>query len=354
MIKLVILQTCAPDYRKKFFDQISLTLGAGFSLLAGDAYFEPSVKTNYSGTCLTAVDNHFLLNRKVLIQTGMWGQVFTAKNMVIEMNPRIITNWMILILRRLLGKQTILWGHAWPRGGESSRSDVVRHFMRLLANQIIVYTFQQAVELKNKMPNKVIKAAPNAVMFSDEMVIGSMSLEDTNDFIYVGRLTPSKNVRFLVDSFIEHLSKFDEKSKLILVGDGEEMQGIRDVVRNNALEQRIILKGHISDFKVLTKLYATSVCSLSPGYIGLSVTQSFGMGVPMLISRNENHSPEIEAVQEGVNGEFFESLDSKSLIDGMLSFMARKRFWLSQKESIVLSCRENYSIENMAKTFTTL
>tara|TARA_R110002050_G_C8963043_1_gene514763 strand:- start:7006 stop:8073 length:1068 start_codon:yes stop_codon:yes gene_type:complete len=354
MSKLVILQTCAPDYRKKFFDQITSTLGEDFILMAGKNYFEPTVKTNYAGSSLKMVNNHFLLNRKILIQTGIWTQVFEATVMVMEMNPRIITNWIILLIRRLLRKQTVLWGHAWPRGGETSKSDWVRNVMRLFANQIIVYTNRQAEELKQKMPNKVIKAAPNAVMFSSEMLAVSTLPNEVNDFIYVGRLTPSKNVRFLVDSFIEHQSKFNEKSRLLLVGDGEEMSGIKKIINQHFMRDRVIVFGHISDFEILSKLYSTCICSLSPGYIGLSVTQSFGMGVPMLISRNENHSPEIEAVKEGVNGEFFESGNSNNLINGMLSFLERKKYWLSQKKSIAQSCRENYSIENMASVFIKL
>ncbi len=351
MTDLVILQTCAPDYRKKVYDQIYDNLGRRFILLAGNQYFETSVKTNYSSSCLQTVKNHFVFGRRVLFQTGMWNKVISSKVVVLEMNPRIISNWMILIVRRVLGKRTVLWGHAWPRRGAGSKSDKLRHIMRVLANEIIVYTYSQAKDLRVKMPSKPIKVAPNAVMFQSEMNGARAFNEKRNDFIYVGRLTPLKKARFLVDSFIKYHSKFNEECRLLVVGDGEELKGIKEVIANASMEKRIITYGHISNHAQLVDLYAKSICSLSPGYVGLSVTQSLGMGVPMLISKEENHSPEIEAVQVGFNGQFFETDDSLSLINEMLDFYKKQEFWDSKCEQIVNDCKDKYSVENMAETF---
>ncbi len=351
MKKLVILQTAAPDYRKKFFQTIKDHLKDSFILFSGNEYFEKSVKTDNSIIYLQSINNHFFLGRRFLYQTGMWQKSLASKVLVLEMNPRIISNWLLLIIRIFLMKKTILWGHAWPRKGKNSNSDKLRQIMRLLASEIIVYTKTQAKELKKKMPNKIIKSAPNAVFYKSEMVFDKIPLEDINDIIYVGRLTKSKKVFLLVQVFTEIINELPLKTNLIIVGEGEEKLKITNFISARGLEGRIKILGHLGDYDKLKKLYSKCLFSVSPGYVGLSITQSFGFGVPMLISRDENHSPEIEASIEGENSVLFQADNFKNEI---LLFLKSKNYWFHKKKSISVSCKENYSVEEMSKCFIQL
>ena len=354
MNKLIILQTVAPDYRKKFFQCIKGSLNNNFTLYAGKEYFENSVKTDESITFLKNVKNHYFFYRKFLFQTGMWQDCLKSNTLVMEMNPRIISNWILLITRLILRRKNVLWGHAWPRNGRNSNSDKLRNIMRLLADEIIVYTKTQAKELKEKMPNKTINAAPNAVFYKSEMVISDVPYEDINNIIYVGRLTEAKKALFLVDAFIKIIDDLPNKVRLIIVGEGEEKSKIINLVARKKLENRVQVMGHIGDYDTLQNLYSKSLLSISPGYVGLSITQSFGFGVPMLISKNEKHSPEIEAVIKGENACFFETDDIESFKNKLLSFFEQKKYWINKRTSISEYCKENYSTEKMAESFINL
>ena len=351
---MLILQTAAPDYRKKFFDYLNEHID-GFQLFAGQNYFEQSVKTDNSITYKQPVKNVYLLKRRFLFQTGMWEAAMRANVVVLEMNPRIISNWLILIFRGVRGKKTILWGHAWPRKGKDSKSDLVRNFMRKLASSIIVYTKTQKKELKRKMPKKHILAAPNALYNKNEMVVNTgLSKSKITNFIYVGRLTEAKKVFFLTTSFTSLLPRIPEEVNLIIVGEGEEKNKIKKFVKTHELEHRIKLLGHISGYATIKELYDISVASISPGYVGLSITQSLSFGIPMLISTNENHSPEIESANENKNTVFFETDIEDSLEQKILEVYSNKEKWISSRENICSFCKENYSIESMAKTFISL
>jgi glycosyltransferase involved in cell wall biosynthesis len=349
MSKLLILQTTVPDYRKKFFNFLKENID-NFQLFAGEAYFQPSIKTDNSIIFREPAKNIYLFNRKILFQTGMWKPVLKANFVVLELNPRIISNWVILILRNVLGKKTILWGHAWPRNGKKNKSDIIRNLMRKMADKIIVYTNTQAKELSRKMPNKIILSAPNSLFFSNEMKT-SVDKNLIKNIIYVGRLNKDKKPFFLVKAFYKNLNQFPTDVNLIIVGDGPEKNKIESFISSNNLNCRIILKGHISSYDVLKKIYDRSLLSVSPGYIGLSITQSLGFGVPMLVSKNENHSPELEAVIENENSLFFKTDNIDNLSDQLLSFFKNKKYWIAQREKINSYCKENYSIESMAKTF---
>ncbi|MEN8124598.1 MAG: glycosyltransferase [Bacteroidota bacterium] len=354
MKKLLILQTVSPDYRKKVFQYIKNNLGNSFNLYSGYEYFENSVKTDRSIPFLKPVNNHFLLNRKFLFQTGMWKEAFNNEVLVLEMNPRILSNWILLFLRNFSSKKTILWGHAWPRNGKDSRSDKVRNLMRSLASEIIVYTKTQAKELQEKMPEKIIRSAPNSVFNRIEMQASQRTEKDINDIIYVGRLTKAKKPIFLVKAFIKVIEKLPQETKLIIVGEGEEKSKIEELVSKKYLKNRIKVLGHIGEYDKLKELYSKSLFSVSPGYVGLSITQSFGFGVPMLISKDENHSPEIEAAEKDKNALFFITDDIDDLNIKMTDFFKRKSFWINQKNNICNICIENYSVERMAETFIDL
>ncbi|RMB57954.1 glycosyltransferase [Dokdonia sinensis] len=352
MKKLVIIQTATPDYRAGFFNALRTAMGNNFQLYRGSRYFETSVK---SDTTISAVDigNHYLLGRRALFQTGIWHLVFKNVVLVLEMNPRIISNWIFLLLRMIVGKKTILWGHAWPRGGRDSKSDDLRNIMRNLAPAIVVYTEKQAAELLLRMPCKDIQAAPNALLSADQMELVTPEKTPLN-LIYVGRLTKAKKPLFLAKSFFQSMDVIPKEAKLIFVGSGDQIELIEKFIIDNGLQDRILLMGHIGDYTKLRNLYSSSIFSVSPGYVGLSLTQSLGFGVPMLISRDEPHSPEIEAATENENTLFYKSDDAISFRESVKSIYKSRELWISKRPDIAMHCKKKYSVEAMANVFINL
>jgi glycosyltransferase involved in cell wall biosynthesis len=352
MGNLIILQTAAPDYRKKFFSLLRKEYNGDFKLFAGDNYFQISVKTDYSIPNLTKINNHYFFGRKITFQAGMWREVLKTDNLVLEMNPRIISNWVILLVRKLMFKPTVLWGHAWSKGGQNSSPDKLRQLMRMLASQIICYTKTQAEELQLHMPRKKISYASNAVYSRSEMV--ALDVPVGNNIIYVGRLIKEKKPDIAIRAFQIALPHLPQDSKLIIVGEGGEKQHLQDLIKELALEGRVELLGHIAEYEALQELYSQALVSISPGYVGLSITQSFGFGVPMIISRNEVHSPEIECVSENENAVFFETDDIKDFSKKIIDAVQNKTYWAGQRLKIIETTREKYSIENMIKPFILL
>ncbi|MCF7559602.1 glycosyltransferase [Sabulilitoribacter multivorans] len=350
----IILQTVAPDYRSKLYYYIKQEFGEAFAVYAGLEYFETTVKTDQSISGFKQIKNHFLFNRTFLIQTGMWKDVIKCKILVMEMNPRIISNWITLIVRKFLNKKTILWGHAWPRSGSQSKTDKLRKIMRGLGDSIIVYTKSQKEELVAAEPHLKVNFAPNALYFKNEMVVGNQNPKEINHLIYVGRLTPLKKPKLLLQAFHKALPNLEDNIKLVFVGDGEERPDLEAYVEKHNLEGKVILTGHISDYSKLAEFYSKALFSVSPGYIGLSVTQSFGFGVPMLVSKTENHSPEIEAVIKNENALFFETDNLESLKNKILGIYQNKQSWMQKREDISNYCKEKYSINAMGNTFIKL
>ena len=90
---------------------------------------------------------------------------------------------------------------------------------------------------------------------------------------------------------------------------------------------------------------------VAPGYVGLSLIQSLGYGIPMLIARDEPHSPEIEALAEGENGSLFASDSPDSLAGALVEMVAERQLWLSRREAIAEQVRSTYTVEHMVAAF---
>jgi len=346
----LIIQTCIPDYRLKIYNYITHK-NSSVSIVSGKEYYSPSIKSVCNLDKLVWVDNIFLFNRKLLFQKLTWKNVFRARNVIIEFNLRNISFYLVVIIRFLLRKNIHLWGHAWSRSGKNSKTEFIRLLFKRIANGYIAYTEEQKEELQAQLKNKNIYAACNAIYFEDEMKPLSQPLDKIVNFIYVGRLVKEKKPLLLLQAFSNVLDKLPRDSKLLILGDGPEYDVLKAYIDKHDISNRIVLYGHISDYKIIRELYSTSIASVSPGYVGLSITQSLGFGVPMIISKDEPHSPEIEAAILGVNSEFFKTDSINSLSDKIYSFYLHKDEWNQNRNKISKVCREMYSVEKMAEPF---
>jgi hypothetical protein len=84
---------------------------------------------------------------------------------------------------------------------------------------------------------------------------------------------------------------------------------------------------------------------MSPGYVGLSITQSLSYGVPMIVARDEPHSPEIEAMRERFNAITVASDDAEALAGVMVEMASDRDAWLSRRADIAADCAGRYSVE---------
>ncbi|MGE0059504.1 MAG: glycosyltransferase [Dehalococcoidia bacterium] len=315
-------------------------------MYAGPVYFDGTTLTRVQFDGLHPVRNHFLLGRRLLWQQGHWKGLLAADTALIEYNPRILSNWVLLALRKAMGKRNAVWGHAWPRAGKGSRTFLIRAWMAKLTDSIVVYTESQKRELAEALPDKPIIAAPNALYRAEQMETARSDTPAIN-FIYVGRLVEAKKPDLMVEAFRLALPNLPLESKLVIVGDGPMRPKLEEQAR--PLGSRVEFKGHVSEPGMLKDLYSKALASLSPGYVGLSVTQSFSFGVPMIIARDEPHAPELEAARQDENCLIFKEDDAAALAEAMVSMWRNRALWDERRDSITEDCRRRYSVEAMAR-----
>ena len=345
---LAIVQGTIPDYRVPFFALLAGRVGAGFEVWTGAEAFEPTIRTvSPLPPWARLAPGTFLAGRRVLWQRLPVRRLLRAGVVVAELNPRVLSTWALLGARRAAGRRTVLWGHAWPRGGRGSRTDLLRHGQRRLASALVTYSETQRAQLLERMPGAEIHAAPNAVAPAAAMRPAD-GAEPATDFLYVGRLVPEKKPALLVEAFATAAARLPADRRLVLVGAGPEEERLRALASAAGLGERVALAGHVGDPERLRGFYARAIASVSPGYVGLSITQSLGYGVPMIHADDEPHSPEVEAAVPGFNAVPFRSDSVAGLADALVAVSEAREEWAARRQAIADDCAARYSLEAMA------
>jgi len=220
----------------------------------------------------------------------------------------------------------------------------------------IAYMPAERQRLQEDFPNLPVWIAPNAMMWARDCHFLPRDPEEVCDVIYVGRLVAAKKVGHLLDGFVTAVREnlLPSRSRLIFVGDGPERNTLAVQAGAAGLAERVIFAGHISDIAKLREWYSTALVAVSPGYVGLSATQAFSFGVPMLVADGERHSPEIELCQLGENTVFFRADDPSSLAEALGVVMRERKTWIERRETISAAIRSNYSFDRMAETFVSV
>lgn len=337
--RVLLIQTCLPDYRQQFVAELERRLGSDLLILVGKDHFDGTSSSRVDGPSVVVADrNRFVLGRRLLWQRATVRSGIAAGAAVIELNPRILSSWVILLVRRALGRRTVVWGHSRGRGG----GDALRRMMRRAAAAVLVYTETERWSLAAADPRALVVTAPNAVYPSTSM----RAAGGGQDLVWIGRMVAAKKPELAVRGFAAAVHRLPPGCRLVMAGDGPLRPAVRELVHRWGLADRVHLPGHVPPDRV-DHLFTTAAATVCTGYVGLNLVQSLGFGVPVLYALEEPHSPEIEAATRE-NSLGFASDDTGALAAAMQAVFDS---WMPDRAAIADRCRRAYSVEAMADGF---
>lgn len=152
-----------------------------------------------------------------------------------------------------------------------------------------------------------------------ETLLNELEIKRKQNFIFIGRFAPEKNIFTLLYSFLE-VSQKNSDWGLILLGDGPLKNEINTFISDNNLQNKILLPGFIQQEGIVQYLTASDVFvlpSLSEPW-GLVVNEALLCRLPVIVSTKCGCQPEL--VQEGVNGFSFDPNNQLKLTNLMRGF----------------------------------
>jgi glycosyltransferase involved in cell wall biosynthesis len=349
-VPTTVLQMALPHYRQQFLDCLreQATGDNELRFLVGDEQFGIGVTTAVDSPLIRRSGrNLFFVGRRLAWQPGVVRPAILADTAVVELNPRLLSTWFVLVGRSLLGRRTLAWGHAWPRAGQYSKSDRLRRLVRNLSDGLIVYTSEDRDALLVGGYKRPIYVAPNAIARSSQQRAIEPKSERSN-LVWIGRLVAAKKPQLTIDAFRLAIPELRETTNLLIVGDGPERDRCVASAGDLINAGRVQFLGEIVDEQSLAELFGSALACIASGYIGLNATQSIGYGCPIVYPIGEPHAPEIAALNES-NSVSFPRDDRKALARVMIEMeRTQSRF---DHEIISQRTRETYSAERMASNF---
>jgi glycosyltransferase involved in cell wall biosynthesis len=216
-----------------------------------------------------------------------------------------------------------------------------------LASAALVYTVREAEDMRQLGSNVPTFVAANAVGRRQHSHVAAGS---RRHLLQIGRLVGPKRPMLLLRAFSIVLSRLDEDVELWFVGEGPGQSDLKRVARELGIETRVRFLGAVTQPTELSRVFDSCLVSCSPGYAGLSVTQSFAYGVPCIIADSEPHAPEI-ALASDANSRLFASGSAESLAAAIADVYRHQREWIAAAPAISDECLRSYSVEAMADGF---
>lgn len=162
------------------------------------------------------------------------------------------------------------------------------------------------------------------------------AIEKIYDFIYCGRITGVKNLDKLICIFKQYVEQYDINSKLIIVGDGENLNHIKEMINKLKLEKNIALTGFVNRKELIKYYYQSKVLLLlskSEGFPTV-VLEALACGLPCIAINKGSIS---EVIINGYNGYIFDEVEGeeKSICVAMKELaMNNYKYYSNCKESV--------------------
>lgn len=351
--RVLIQNPMFPPYRVDLFKGLSnsSTLDPTFSF--GLAHPDTSLVdvTEDHGLKLLPVKNHFVRNHTLTIQRGLLDHVRSQKwdAMIASFDPRMVMNLLARRIARRQGTRFIWWGHGIrPR----QRFGSIYRRLALDADAVILYSGEGKRKLAELgVPAERLFVAWNSI---DTQAIDSLRLqtwESRYRILTIGRLVAGKKIDLLLRAFHRALVDLPDSVVLSIVGEGPELAGLRALADELGIDKRVEWVGAVYDQVGLAPLFNTSLCSVAPGAVGLSIIQSLAFGVPMVYAQEEPHGPEVEALVPNLNSYAFLA-DSESELASVLIDAAKNPGRMKQLgDAGAAKVHEEFSVARMVQTF---
>lgn len=271
---------------------------------------------------------------------------------ILPVEKKLITNWLILLFGRFLGKKVVLWGHGLDTRFYEQYSDNMPLLWRLsylLADGAWFYTEKEKIIWDKIIPN--IKS----VALNNTIKINLISSEDDDInkkyFIKKYRITTKINFIFCArfsslhrrpDLLIDFISKVSSISiGLIIIGDGPFKPDFSKF-------SNIYDFGSVYDDSIKSELFSIADAYFQPAWIGLSVVEAMAYGKAILTLRRSKlnkQGVEYGYIEDKSNGLIFENIDE---LVGFVS-SAKDSDYKVLGSRAQEYYRQNLSMENMVE-----
>ncbi len=217
-------------------------------------------------------------------------------------------------MNKILNENTDSYKVAWEHNHHNGNKKYIKRFRKSTkyVNDVIVVSKSLSDFYKKDFAKNNIQTKVHYITNFIDETPAKLSKLDTDNLLYVGRLSPEKGVLDLID-VIKLAIKKNPNLLLNIVGDGDQYDLIKNKIIENNLHKNIKLCGFLHKDKINEILEKTSIFLLA------SHTESFGIvlleamqfGVPCISFSTAEGANDL--IENNVNGYIIKNRSNKAM-----------------------------------------
>lgn len=365
--RVLIVQKTIPQYRRRFFELLREHLANDdieLKLVYGQP--EPAEASKRDVVRLDwAVERRTLflpVARRRLYWQQCLGDARQADLVIVEQASKLLVNYVLLAEQMVGVKRLAFWGHgrtptATPpsRLGEAAKGIMSRHvhwwfaYNELSASYVreLGYPTNRITPVENAIDTRALAAAGAAVSERELAALrAKLGLAGANVCLYVGGMYREKRLPFLVAA-CELVKRQVPDFEMLFIGSGPDRHVVEEAAARNPWMHD--LGPQFDDDKV--PYFRLAKLLLMPGRVGLGILDCFALETPLVTTAVSYHGPEIDYLENGVNGVMVQETDLPTAYANRVAELLTGH---TAFERLTIGCRQSahrYTIENMATRF---
>lgn len=367
-MKVVILHSTLPAYRKDFFESLNSQLktrGIDLTVIHGTSFFNKSIKFDenpgYTAIPLKTIEFKFL-GFDIVFWRGLLNSIRRIKPeiLIIHPGPGNMSIWFVRFFCYLHKVKIGLWGAGYVRpelkGIKRKLRDKVEYLLESRASFILTYGSKCKDDtVKRGIDVSKIFVAQNTL--NVEKILSLDVPEKINGqgqntiFLFVGALIPEKNLHLAIKA-IAILVREKFNITFNIIGKGDIIDDLRLLVDKEGMGNNIFILGPKYDSE-LTSYFFNADIFLLPGTGGLAINEAMAYGLPVISTLGDGTISDL--IYEGENGYFLNDHPSvEEIYNVCKKVLALSHIQLAemgiQSKKIV---SEKATLKNMVTSFET-
>lgn len=352
--RVAVVYSHFPHYREAVFDELQNSKRYSYTFFIGSKNRFESIKSGASTESMVMVRQ--MLLGPFTVQVGLFRKLLTGNfdHIIFLGNPYILTNWPYALFARLTGRRVYFWTHGWLRVERRLRG-AVRNLYYSIPHGLMLYGARaKRIGVSLGFSETNMHVIYNSLDY-DRQKVERIRIErnEKNIEVYgsylvcVARLTKELKVHQAIEALSIVQRDTGRLITLQLIGDGPLRQELMELAQK--LNVNVVFNGAVYDEKRIADIVYHARAMISPGKVGLTAMHGLAYGIPIITHGNlDNQMPEVEAIEPGVTGDFFEENDVESLAAVVTKWLEKPR---STKErlSAIATIEDRYTPQSQVQ-----
>ena len=358
---VVIVQRRLTSYRIRLFELMREKLAADgieLSLIVGSGTAAEEMKQDGGNLdWAIKVPTKYFLGGKLCWQPFA-RHAKDADLVVVTQENKLLSNFLAMTIQR--PKRLAFWGHG--ANLQSDNPDGWRErFKRWTSCRVdwwFAYTGmsvelvkrcgfsgERITNLENAVDTTELLQLKAGITAADTAALRQHGLAGAKVGVFVGSLYDDKRLDFLF-ACAQLIRQQCPTFQLLLIGNGPQRALVEDFCASHATWCHYL---GVQKGRDKMRYLSLADVMLNPGLVGLGILDSFVAGVPMMTTDCGLHSPEVDYLQNGVNGVMTANTEA-AYVEAVLRVL-QDDACCSRLQQGALASAAHYTIENMADNF---